>query len=181
MHCRFFNEYLLNAYEQATHQTSELPHAISLVQDSLQEMNHPVQLCGNILINSSTKFSVQGAGSYSIVSLSFPNGKCSASCSDGMCATHMKNEKNIPKEANKEERKPICSHIKNVCRNINYLAEAFLEYFDDTTLEIAEEGFELNFACPEEVNNEDGCTIPVPVIVLYLYAISIVPSFTSRV
>ena len=26
-----------------------------------------------------------------------------------------------------------------------------------------------------------GCTIPVPVIVLYLYAMSIVPSFTSRV
>ena len=26
-----------------------------------------------------------------------------------------------------------------------------------------------------------SCTIPVPVIVLYLYAMSIVPSFTSRV
>ena len=39
MHCRFYKEFLTQAYFQATHQTAELPRAVTLVQDSLSDMN----------------------------------------------------------------------------------------------------------------------------------------------
>ena len=35
MHCRCYKEFLTSAYFQATHQTAELPRAVSVVQDSL--------------------------------------------------------------------------------------------------------------------------------------------------
>ena len=72
MHCRFYKEFLTNAYFQATHQAAEVPRAISVVQDSLSNMNKEVQLVGNVVPNSSTKFSVKGScSSFSIVSLTF--------------------------------------------------------------------------------------------------------------
>ena len=40
--CRFYKEFLTGAYFQATHQTAELPRAVSVVQDSLSNMNMEV-------------------------------------------------------------------------------------------------------------------------------------------
>ena len=75
MHCRFYKEFLTQTYFQATHQTAELPRAVTLVQDLLSDMNMEIQLVGNVVPISSTKFSVKGTSSFSIVSLTFPTGK----------------------------------------------------------------------------------------------------------
>ena len=109
MHCRFYKEFLTQAYFQATHQTTELPRAVTLVQDSLSDINMEIQLVGNVVLMSSTKFSVQGtSSSFSIVSLTFPHEKTCARCSNGMCGVVMCNRKSIPKNATKEDRKPVC-------------------------------------------------------------------------
>ena len=79
MHCRFYKEFLTQAYFQATHQTAELPRAVNLVQDSLSDMNMEIQLVGNVVPSILTKFSVQGtSSSFSIVSFTFPHGKMCA-------------------------------------------------------------------------------------------------------
>ena len=52
MHCRFYKEFLTQAYFQATHQTAELPRAVTLVQDSLSDMNMEIQLVGNVVPTS---------------------------------------------------------------------------------------------------------------------------------
>ena len=44
MHCRFYKEFLTQAYFQATRQTAELQRAVTLVQDSLSDMNMEIQL-----------------------------------------------------------------------------------------------------------------------------------------
>ena len=48
MHCRFHKEFLTQAYFQATHHTAELPRAVTLVQDSLSDMNMEIQLVLNV-------------------------------------------------------------------------------------------------------------------------------------
>ena len=122
MHCRFYKEFLTSAYFQATQQTAELPRAVSVVQDSLSNMKMEVQLVGNAVPNSSTKFSVQGtSASFSIVSLTFANGKMCARCSNGICGVAMHNRKNIPRSTTQEDRKPVCLHIKTMCKEIQYI------------------------------------------------------------
>ena len=46
MHCRFYKEFLTQAYFQATHQTAELSRAVTFVQDSLSDMNMEIQVLG---------------------------------------------------------------------------------------------------------------------------------------
>ena len=119
MHCRFYKEFLTQAYFQATHQTAVLPTAVTLVQDSLSDMNMEIQLVGNVVPSSSTKFSVQDtSSSFSIISLTFPHGKMCARCSNGMCGVAMHNKKSIPKNATKEDRKPVCLYIKTMFREM---------------------------------------------------------------
>ena len=118
MHCTFYKEFLTQAYFQATHQTAELPRGVTLVQDSLSDMNMEIQLVQNVAPSSSTKFSVQGtSSSFSIVSLTFPHGKICARCSNGMCGVAMRNRKSIPKNATKEDRNCMLAHQNYVQRN----------------------------------------------------------------
>ena len=49
MHCWFFKDHLVNAYEIISSQPQgNLPRALSMVNESLQYMNDPVQLVGNV-------------------------------------------------------------------------------------------------------------------------------------
>ena len=156
-HCRFYKEFLTQAYFQATHQTAELPRAVTLVQDSLSDRNMEIQLVWNVVSSSLTKFSVQSTSfSFSIVSLKFPHGKMCARCSNGVA---MHNGKSIPKNATKEDRKPVCSHIKTMHKEMQYIESIFPEYFQESAQSDGDvQGYNFQFAVnPEmEVNNEDG-------------------------
>ena len=46
MHCRFYNDFPMNAYTSLIHQNTGLTCALQKVQNSLQYMNNPVQLVG---------------------------------------------------------------------------------------------------------------------------------------
>ena len=119
MHCRFYKEFLTQAYFQATHQTAELPRAVTLVQDSLSNMNMEIQLVGNVIPTSSKKFSVQGtSSSFSIVNLTFPHGKMCARCSNDMCGVAMYNRKSTPQKCNKRIQETcMLTHQNYVQRN----------------------------------------------------------------
>ena len=157
MHCRFYKEFLTNAYFQATHQAAEVLRAVSVVQDSLSNMNKEVQLVGNVVPNSPTKFSVKGSCfSFSTVSLTFTNGKMCARCSNGMCGVAMCNRKSISRNTNttQEDRKPVCSHIKTMCKEIQVIETIFPEYFQEG--DVKEHNFQFPVTPEMEVNNEDG-------------------------
>ena len=49
-------------------------------------------------------------------------------CVEWQCTT----EKNIPRNATQEDRKPVCSHIKTMCKEIQYLENIFPEYFQES-------------------------------------------------
>ena len=55
MHCRFFREHLLHAYTTVTTQpTTEFTRPLFMVHESLQHMNDPVQLVGNVIQGGTT-------------------------------------------------------------------------------------------------------------------------------
>ena len=117
-----------------------------------------IQLVGNVIPTSSTKFSVQGTSSFSIVSLTFRHGKMCARCSNGKCGVAMHNRKSIPKNATKEGRKPVCSHIKTMCKEIKYIESIFPEYFQESAQsdgDVQEYNFQFAVNPEMEVNNED--------------------------
>ena len=77
IHCRYLKEKLLNAYNEATNVESiNIPKQIQMVRDSLHIINKDVFLLGDILPIRTTKFSVKGDDSYSIVNFTFSHGRC---------------------------------------------------------------------------------------------------------
>ena len=70
MHCQFYKDFLVNAYQRLNQQNTCLTLTLNKVQDSLQYMNYPVHLLGNVLSHATTKFSVQGDSTYSVVTFS---------------------------------------------------------------------------------------------------------------
>ena len=61
MHCRFCREHLLHAYTTVTTQpTTEFTRPLFMVHESLQHMNDPVQLVGNVIPRGTTRFSAKG-------------------------------------------------------------------------------------------------------------------------
>ena len=93
MHCRFYFENLTNVHDDINyHNQSKI---IQIVKSSFQSMNDPVQLLGNPVHKGTTKYSVKGQNDYSVVNISFPNGKCYAKCQNGMCKARMQNKKKI--------------------------------------------------------------------------------------
>ena len=122
-------------------------------------MNMEIQLAGNVIPSSSTKFSVQGTSSFSIVSLTFPRGKMCARCFNGMGGVAMHNRKSIPKNATKEDRKPVCLHIKTMCKEMQYIESIFPKYFQESAQsdgDVQESNFQFAVNPKMEVNNEDG-------------------------
>ena len=60
-HCRYFKEHLINAYTEVLTQPIEtLPPSLCMVKRSLQFINEPYVLMGNVHSSSTTKFSVKG-------------------------------------------------------------------------------------------------------------------------
>ena len=152
MHCRFYQDHLVNAYENICNLTTALTRPLAMVKESLQYMNQPIQLLGNVIDRGTTKFSVKGMDSYSIVHISFYLGKCMTTCLDGICSTLYKTHKKIPKRISISNKSKCCSHLNTMYDNIEYVRSFFPHYFEENTNEV-----NGNPVLPpqEEVNNED--------------------------
>ena len=149
MHCQFYKDFLLNAYERLLQQNTCLTQALNKVQESLQYMNYPVQLLGNVLSHATTKFSVQGDSTYSIVTFNFHQGKCFAKCTHGICCAQMLNRKKIPKKITIQHSEKICSHLNTIYQNFNYVKGFFPVYFcsEEASLENEERRTYSNCKC----------------------------------
>ena len=156
MHCRFYNDFLMNAYTSLIHQNTGLTHALQKVQNSLQYMNNPVQLVGNVLNHATTKFSVQGDDSYSVVNFTFQQGNCYAKCTDGVCGVQMSNRGKIPKKVTIEQEDKVCSHLTTIHRNLQYITGFFPGYFtqDENSYEDTQDVYNIQ-GPNEEINTDD--------------------------
>ena len=84
-------------YEKLQTTNTDLNMIESTVQTSLQFMKNEVVLLGNVIPQGSTKFSVKGKQSYSVLHISFAQNICEVKCTYGMCCANVKNKKKIPK------------------------------------------------------------------------------------
>ena len=97
MHCRYFSDELDKAYDTLQRHNTKLPWALKQVQDSLQFMNTPIQLTGNVLERGTTKFSVKGEDdTVEFVHITFQQGKCYAKCLGGICSVELQAKKKLP-------------------------------------------------------------------------------------
>ena len=125
MHCRFYQDHLVDAYENICNSTTALTRPLAMVKESLQYMNQPIQLLGNVIDRGTTKFSVKGMDSYSIVHISFCVGKCMTTCQDGICSTLHKTHKKIPQRISISNKSKCCSHLNTMYDNIEYVRSFF--------------------------------------------------------
>ena len=63
--------------------TTHFTRPLFLVHESLQHMNSPVQLVGNVIPGGTTRFSAKGKEGLSIVHISFYQGNVQILCTDG--------------------------------------------------------------------------------------------------
>ena len=118
----FTNNILLGACDKLQHQNTELSRPLGMVHNSLQYMNMPIQLLGNVLPNGTTKFSVKGIESYSIVNFSIYQNKMFVKCMDGLCTVQLANLKKFAKtlsiqvanDAKYKEREKLLSYKYNL-------------------------------------------------------------------
>ena len=93
MHCRFFREHLFDAYTTVTTQaTTQFTRPLFMVHDSLQHMNSPVQLVGNVIPGGTTRFSAESIEGLSIVLISFYQGNAQILYTDGHCSINFKKQ-----------------------------------------------------------------------------------------
>ena len=71
MYCRFFSEHLLNAYELINEGQANIPRSLQIVKSSIQFMNDPVVLLGDVLCTGTTEYSVKGNDYFSLVIIIF--------------------------------------------------------------------------------------------------------------
>ena len=129
-----------------------------MVKDSLEEMGNEIQLVGNVILPTATKFSVKGFDSYSILNVSFRHGKCFVICTDGICSAHMKNKRNISRDEGKNVKKinkTKCSHLTTFFNNIDYVHNFFPGYFNEEQFEEGRSEIEYEDTV-EEQNYEDS-------------------------
>ena len=156
MHCQFFNEHLMNAYEKLQQQNTNLSTALCMVQESLQYMNEEIQLLSSVLPHATTKFSVKGTfDSYSIVHINFHQHKCYAKCTEGMCAVSMHNRARIPKKVPVSHTEQLCVHMNTLYRKIDYIQSFFPEHFNAEENDTDEEDPTPGVVQTEEINLED--------------------------
>ena len=152
IHCRYFKDKLLDAYKEATNvESRNIPKEIQMVRDSLHIIKKDVFLLGDILPNGTTKFSVKGDDSYSIVNFTFSHGRCSVKCTNGLCQVQLNNKKRISKHGELNDKtENLCSLLQTLKVNLEHVKELFPEYFS------SEHDFDdAAGPMPEDVNTED--------------------------
>ena len=82
-----------------------------MVHESLQHMNDPVQLVGNVIQSGTTRFLAKGKESLAIVHITFYQGNAQILCTDGHCAINFKNRKNITQRDPDQASTHVCSHL----------------------------------------------------------------------
>ena len=159
MHCHFFRNHLLGVYEKLQTTNTDLNMIESTVQTSLQFMKNEVVLLGNVIPQGSTKFSVKGKQSYSVLHISFAQNICEVKCTYGMCCANVKNKKKIPKRLPVDQVPFLCEHIKTLTKHIEYVKSLFPEFFNSVDDPSNEEN-EVITAEREDVNVLDANQIP---------------------
>ena len=151
MHCRYFGEELEKAYDSLQVQNTNLPWALNEINASLQYMNDPIQLAGNVLEKGTTKFSVKGEdSSLSFVNITFQQNKCYAKCSGGLCSVDLQAKKKLPRLHSITETPNLCPHMKRIVQHIDHIKSFFPWHFE-TADEILPHG-----QMQDPVNNEDA-------------------------
>ena len=152
MHCRFFQEHLLNAYEVINEGCTNIPRPLEIVRSSIQFMNDPVLLLGDVLRTGTTKYSVKGDDYFSLVTVNFAGGICYIKCHSGFCAAANINKKRMPRSAKLNESAKLCSHLQTCYANIDTITRDFPQYFTESD-EVVDDNENGNFG--EDVNTED--------------------------
>ena len=155
MHCRFYRQFLINAYDTVQQGRVDLTPALKMVHESIQHMNMPIQLVGNVLLHCTTKFSVKGHDSYLIIHFTFHQGKCNAKCSDALCCAKLNSKKRIAKKISLKHKSQLCLHLNTVYDNFDFVKKFFPDYFNSNENE--DEGEE-----EQEEEDEDDIIIPHP-------------------
>ena len=133
MHCYFYHGHLINVYGKVTQiniDTTTLSRPLQKVHESLQFINDPVQLARNVIYIGTTKFTIVGNDSYSVVNLTFLNGQCFAKCTQGMCGANLKNTRNIDKRDKDNEHISLCSHLNALYWNFELVKNFFPHFFN---------------------------------------------------
>ena len=157
MHCHFFNEHLLNAYEKIAQGEHNNSCPLQIVNDSLQHMNTNVLLLGQPLQNGCTKFSVMGNNYFALVTLTFVHRQAYLKCHAGMCAASRVNKKRIPCTAVLSQIDKMCPHLVTCHENINMITQHFPEFFTgECSNEETDEEMPNNIGL---VNNEDDANL----------------------
>ena len=158
MHCRFFKEHLLGAYELISEGTAPISRPLQIVQNSIQCMNDPVLLLGDAYRNGTTKFSVNGNDHFGLVTVTFHMGSCFIKCHAGMCAATYINKTRMPKSTSLNQKSSLCAHLTTCYQNIDVIRNEFPEYFnceDGNNSQDEEDPVNIG----QETNTEDDETL----------------------
>ena len=154
MHCRFFNEHLMDVYAKIISSNSNLLRPLEMAKNSLGTMGVPILLLGEPVKTGSTKSSVNGNDTLEIVTLNFLSGKCYIKCHSGMCGAGKINKKYMPKSAVLGESNKMCCHLITCSQNVTSITQHFPEYFNS-----GEDEEEDNGNILDEPNLEDDETV----------------------
>ena len=155
MHCRYFSEELEEAYNILQKHNTNLPWALKQVQDSLQFINSPIQLTGNVIERGTTKFSVKGEDdSVEFVHITFQQGKCYAKCLGGICSVELQARKKLPRLHPITSTPNLCLHMQQILQDIDNIKEYFPWHFNASDINVSKE--------PEEQINTDDTGLNPP-------------------
>ena len=155
MHCRYFSDELDKAYDTLQRHNTNLPWALKQVQDSLQFMNTPIQLTGNVLERGTTKFSVKGEDdTVEFVHIMFQQGKCYAKCLGGICSVELQAKKKLPWLHPITATPNLCLHMQQILSQIENIKEYFPWHFAASEINVSKE--------PEEQLNTDDTGLNPP-------------------
>ena len=160
VHCRFYKESLVTAYRNFnTNTPNTYTRSENIISKSLQHMNDGVILLGSVLHKGTTKFSSKGEDNYSVVNITISHGKCSMKCTNGMCLAVTQTKKKLPKSTNLKQLDLLCSHLKTMAQNIDYVKGFFPHCFaqvqsetEENAVEMEQENFDDVGLRPEEAN-----------------------------
>ena len=155
MHCRYFSDELDKAYDTLQRHNTNLPWDLKQVQDSLQFMNTPIQLTGNVLERGTTKFSVKGEDdTVEFVHITFQQGKCYAKCLGGICSVELQAKKKLPWLHPITATPNLCLHMQQILSQIENIKEYFPWHFTASEINVSIE--------PEEQLNTDDTGLNPP-------------------
>ena len=137
MHCRYFSEELEEAYNILQKHNTNLPWALKQVQDSLQFINSPIQLTGNVIEHGTTKFSVKGEDdSVEFVHITFQQGKCYVKCLGGICSVELQARKKLPRLHPITATPNLCLHMQQILQDIDNIKEYFPWHFNASDINV---------------------------------------------